>query len=110
MADELERGKRTIRAYLSEVSDMSTLNNRRIFKIIVDEFEVRMQDEEYFNKVAEFLNHRKPKKERDEFCFNLVKDIVNSKDVKAIYLSKFPNAFRTEKHLKEEMVENIDSE
>lgn len=105
MADELERGKRTIRTYLSEISDMSTLNNRRIFKIIVDEFENRMEDEEYFNMVAEFLNRRKPKQEKDEFCFNLVKDIVNSIDVKAIYLSKYPDAFKVE-----ETSEEIESE
>lgn len=96
MANELERGKRTIREYLSEVSDMSTLNNRRVFKIIVDEFETKMKNEDYFNEIATFLNRRKPKKEKDEFCFNIVKDIVHSIDVKAIYLSKYPDAFKTE--------------
>jgi len=93
MANELERGKRTIREYLSEVSDMSTLNNRRVFKIIVDEFETKMKNENYFNEIATFLNRRKPKKEKDEFCFNIVKDIVHSIDVKAIYASKYPDAF-----------------
>ena len=102
MANELDRGKRVIREYLSEVSDMSTLNNRRVFKIIVDEFEIRMKDEEYFDKMSKFLNRRKPKKEKNEFCFNIVKDILNSIDVKAIYLSKFPDAFKLDESEMEE--------
>lgn len=110
MANELERGKRTIREYLSEVSDMSTLNNRRVFKIIVDEFETKMKNENYFNEMSAFLNRRKPKKEKDEFCFNIVKDIVHSIDVKAIYASKYPDAFNINSNEDENTLEEISAE
>ena len=104
VANEIDRGKRVLREYLNEISDMSKLNNRRVFKIIVDEYENRMKDEEYFNTMSAFLNRRKPKKEKDEFCFNLVKDIVHSIDVKAIYLSKYPYEF-----IMDENIENINN-
>ena len=110
MANELERGKRTIREYLSEISDMSTLNNRRVFKIIVDEFETRMKDENYFNEISTFLNRRKPKEEKNEFCFNIVKDIVHSIDVKSIYASKYPDAFNINSNEDKNTLEEISAE
>ena len=105
MADELKRGKKVLRAYLNEVSDMSKTNNMRIFKILMDEYENRMNtDSEYFDTMADFLNRRKPKKEKDEFCFEIIKDIVHSIDVKAIYLQKYPYEF-----IMDQNIENIDN-
>ena len=107
MANEIERGKRVLREYLSSVSNMSTLNNRRIFRILMDEFENKMQDPIYFDKLADFLNRRKPKKEKEEFCYNIIKDIIHSIDVKAIYLSKYPDAFNINENDNDLEVENI---
>lgn len=105
MANELIRGKRVLREYLNEVSNMSKTNNMRIFKILIDEYENRMNtDPEYFNKMADFLNRRKPKKEKDEFCFEIIKDIIHSIDVKGIYLQKYPYEF-----IMDQNIENIDN-
>ena len=105
MANELTRGKRVLREYLNEVSNMSKTNNMRIFKILIDEYENRMNtDPEYFNKMSDFLNRRKPKKEKDEFCFEIIKDIIHSIDVKGIYLQKYPYEF-----IMDQNIENIDN-
>jgi len=93
MANERERGKRMLREYLNSQSEMSTVNNRRLFKLIENEYFRRMEDPEYFEMMERFLNHRKPKAEKERFCFQMVSEIVRHTDLRGEMKRLYPESF-----------------
>lgn len=82
MANEIERGRRMLREYLNSVSQMSVKSNRMLFKMIENEYLRRMEDEAYFDMMSRFLNRRKPKAEKEAFCYAMVRDLIASGDIK----------------------------
>lgn len=93
MKADYEKARRWLREYLNSQSNMSPVSNRRLFKLIENEFAECMAQPGYSTVIYKFIGERQVKASKDAFFFIVVRGIIINTDLRHKLKELYPNDY-----------------
>ena len=91
----VDKGKRWLMEYLIEISEggfSDPLSRKRLLKVIGDEYRRLMkEDEVFYRKVEHFCSNRHFKKEKADFCREIITQMVTSGNIHREFKDRYPS-------------------